>query len=71
MIITATTALMGIVPTKSPDTTTSRNWKMLAQNVEMRVRVRAPEASTPIIVWPTTAHPPMPPKIPESMFATP
>lgn len=42
---------------------------MPAQNVEMRVR--APEALTPIVVWPMTAHPRMPPKIPERMFATP
>jgi len=69
MIITATRAAMGIVLTKSPKTTTSRNRKMPAQNVEMRVR--APEALTPIMVWPMTAHPPMPPKVPERMFATP
>lgn len=44
MIITATSAAMGIVPTKSPNTTTSRKRKSPAQNVEMRVR--APDAFT-------------------------
>lgn len=38
MIITATSAAMGIVPTKSPNTATSRNRNRPAQNVEMRVR---------------------------------
>ena len=35
------------------------------------MRVRAPEAFTLIIVWPIIAHPPIPPKAPESTFATP
>ena len=42
---------------------------MPARKVEMRVR--APEAFTLIIVWPIIAQPPMPPKKPVTMLATP
>lgn len=34
-------------------------------------RVRAPETRTLIIVWPIMAQPPMPPKKPVTMLATP
>ena len=43
--------------------------KTPARNVE--IRVRAPEALTLIMVWPIIAQPPMPPKTPVTMFATP
>ncbi len=67
--ITPTSAAMGICPTRSPRATTSTSRNTPARNVEMRVR--APLAFTFIMVWPTTAQPPMPPNRPETMFATP
>jgi hypothetical protein len=69
MIITATSAAMGMTATRSPRTSTRMSRKTPARNVEMRVR--APEAFTLIMVWPIIAHPPMPPKSPEMMFDTP
>ena len=69
MIITATSAAIGMIATTSPRVTTSTSRNTPAQNVEMRVR--APETLTLIMVWPIIAQPPMPPRKPESMFATP
>ena len=69
MIMTATNAAMGINATTSPRPTTSISKNTPARNVE--IRVRAPETLTLIMVWPIIAHPPMPPKRPVTMFATP
>ena len=68
-IMTATRAAIGMTATMSPSTSTRISRKTPARNVEMRVR--APEALTLIIVWPIIAHPPMPPKRPDRMFAPP
>ncbi len=69
MIITATSAAIGIRATTSPKPTTRTSRKLPARNVESRVR--APEAFTLIIVWPIIAQPPMPPKKPVMTFAAP
>ena len=69
MIMTATKAAIGIIPTRSPNPTTRMRRKRPARKVE--IRVRAPEALTLIMVCPTMAQPPIPPKKPESMLATP
>ncbi len=69
MIITATSAAIGISPTTSPSTTTRISRKTPARNVE--IRVRAPDTLTLIIVWPIIAQPPMPPKKPVTTLATP
>jgi len=69
MIITATSAAIGMIATTSPSTTIRISRNTPARKVEMRVR--APDAFTLIMVWPIIAHPPMPPNRPEAMFATP
>ena len=69
MIMTATSAAIGIRATTSPNPTTRTSRKTPARNVESRVR--APEAFTLIMVWPIMAQPPMPPKKPVMMFAAP
>ena len=69
MIMTATSAAIGMMATTSPNPTTRTSRKTPARNVEMRVR--APEAFTLIIVWPIMAQPPMPPKKPVMMLAAP
>ena len=68
-IITATRAAIGMSETMSPRATTRMSRKTPARKVE--IRVRAPEALTLIMVWPIIAQPPMPPKKPVTMFATP
>ena len=68
-IITATSAAIGMSDTMSPRATTRMSRKTPARKVE--IRVRAPEALTLIMVWPIIAQPPMPPKKPVTMFATP
>ena len=60
---------MGIRPTTSPSATTRTSRKTPARKVE--IRLRAPEPLTLIMVWPITAQPPMPPRKPVTMFATP
>ena len=69
MIITATRAAIGISATTSPSATTRISRNTPARNVDRRVR--APDAFTLIIVWPIMAQPPMPPKKPVTMLATP
>ena len=69
MIMTATSAAIGMIETRSPRPTTKIKRKRPARNVE--IRVRAPEAFTLIMVCPIMAQPPMPPKNPESTLATP
>ncbi len=69
MIITATSAAIGISATMSPKPTTRISRKTPARKVE--IRVRAPEAFTLIIVWPIIAQPPMPPKKPVITLAAP
>ena len=69
MIMTATSAAIGMTATTSPRPTTRISRKTPARKVE--IRVRAPEALTLIIVWPIMAQPPMPPKKPVTMLATP
>ena len=69
MIMTATSAAMGMTATMSPSATTSVMRNTPARNVDSRVR--APLALTLIIVCPIIAQPPMPPKKPVTMFATP
>ena len=69
MIITATSAAIGMRATMSPSPTTRISRNTPARNVEMRVR--APDTFTLIIVWPIMAQPPMPPKNPVTMLATP
>ena len=69
MTITATSAAIGMIATMSPSPTTRMSRNTPARKVE--IRVRAPDAFTLIIVWPIIAQPPMPPKRPESTFATP
>ena len=69
MIITATSAAIGMRATTSPNPTTRISRNTPARNVEMRVR--APEAFTLIIVWPIMAQPPMPPKKPVMTFEAP
>ena len=69
MTITATSAAIGMSPTRSPRPTTRISRNTPARKVE--IRVRAPEAFTLIIVWPIIAQPPMPPKKPVMTFETP
>ena len=69
MIITATSAAIGMTATTSPRPTTRTSRNTPARNVE--IRVRAPEAFTLIIVCPIMAQPPMPPKKPVMTFAAP
>ena len=69
MIITATSAAIGILATAPPNPTTRTSRNTPARNVE--IRVRAPETLTLIIVWPIMAQPPIPPNKPVTMFATP
>ena len=69
MIITATRAAIGIMPTMSPRATTRISRNAPARKVE--IRVRAPECLTLIMVCPIIAQPPIPPKKPEIMFAAP
>ena len=69
MIMTATSAAIGMSATTSPRPTTRMSRKTPARKVEMRVR--APDALTLIIVWPIIAQPPMPPKKPVMMLAAP
>jgi hypothetical protein len=68
-IMTATSAAIGMMLTTSPRATTRISRKTPARNVESRVR--APDAFTLIIVWPIIAQPPIPPKKPVTMLATP
>src|SRR5690606_37350000 len=67
--MTATSAAIGIVPTRSPAPTTSASRKTPARNVDSRVR--APDTFTLIMVWPIIAQPPIPPKNPVTTLATP
>ena len=70
MIMTATSAAIGI----SGDDVAERRPRGPAGTTPARKvdsRVRAPETFTLIIVWPIIAQPPMPPKKPVTMFATP
>src|SRR5699024_3746441 len=67
--ITATRAAMGIMATISPNVTD--RIKMSTPAVKVEIRVRSWEAFTLIMVWPTIAQPPMPPKNPVMMFAAP
>ncbi len=67
--MTATRAAIGMIATRSPSATTRTSRKTPARKVE--IRVRAPETFVLIIVWPIMAQPPMPPKAPVTMFATP
>ena len=69
MIITATSAAMGMRPTMSPSTTTRTSRNTPASSVDSRVR--APDSLTLIIVWPIIAQPPIPPKKPVTRLATP
>ena len=68
MIMTATSAAIGMRATTSPSTTTRTSRNVPARNVDSRVRAPAP---TLIIVWPIMAQPPMPPRKPVTTFATP
>src|SRR5699024_5103353 len=68
-IITATRAAMGIIATISPSATD--RIRISTPAVKVEIRVRAWEAFTLIMVWPTIAQPPMPPKKPVMMFAAP
>ncbi len=67
-IITATRAAMGMRATRPPRATTSTSKNTPDRKVDRRVR--APDF-TLIMVWPIMAQPPMPPKKPVTMFATP
>ncbi len=67
--ITATSAAMGMPETTGPKTMHSTIRNAPARNVDSRVR--APDTRTLIIVWPIMAQPPMPPKKPVTMLATP
>ena len=69
MIITATSAAIGMSATTSPKPTTRTSRKTPARKVE--IRVRAPETFTLIIVWPIIAQPPIPPKNPVMTLAAP
>lgn len=69
IVITATSAAMGINPTMSPSTTTRISRNTPAQRVERRVR--APEIRTLIIDCPIIAQPAMPPRNPVTTFAAP
>ncbi|CAM5727738.1 hypothetical protein SBADM41S_10286 [Streptomyces badius] len=60
---------MGMSETTGPKTMHSTIRNAPARKVE--TRVRAPETFTLIIVWPIMAQPPMPPKKPVTMLATP
>ena len=66
-IITASSAAIGIIATMSPRLTD--NTRMSTPAVKVEMRVRACEALTLIIVWPTMAQPPMPPKKPVTILA--
>ncbi len=68
MIITATSAAMGIWPTQSLRNTTISNSTTPATSVDSRVR---PPDFTLITDWPIIAQPAMPPNRPETMLATP
>ena len=68
MIITATSAGMGICFTHGPKTTSNTSRKTPAVNVESRPR---PPDFTLMTDCPIIAQPAMPPKRPETMFATP
>ncbi len=67
--MTATSAAIGMSDTTGPNTTHSTMRNAPARNVDSRVR--APDTRTLIIVWPIIAQPPMPPKKPVTMLATP
>ncbi len=67
--ITATSAAIGMVPTTSPSPTTRISRNAPDRNVDNRVR--APPVLTLMMVCPISAHPPMPPNSPVTMFATP
>ncbi len=69
MIMTATSAAMGMSETTGPKTMHSTIRNAPARKVDRRVR--APDTFTLIIVWPIMAQPPMPPKKPVTMLATP
>ncbi len=69
MIITATRAAIGMSETTGPKTMHSTIRNAPARKVDSRVR--APDTRTLIIVWPIIAQPPMPPKKPVTMLATP
>src|SRR5690554_769606 len=68
MIITATTAALGICATQSPKKTTSISKNTPAIKVDKRVR---PPDLTLITDCPIMAQPAMPPKNPEAMLAVP
>jgi hypothetical protein len=68
MIMTATSAAMGIIFTHPPNTTIKISRKTPATKVESRPR---PPDFTLMTVCPIIAQPAMPPKNPETIFATP
>lgn len=67
--MTATSAAIGMRETTGPHTMHRTIRKTPARKVDNRVR--APDTFTLIIVWPIIAQPPIPPKKPVTMFATP
>jgi hypothetical protein len=68
MIITATSAGIGICFTHGPSTTSSTRRNTPAVSAESRPR---PPDFTLMTDWPIIAQPAMPPKRPETMLATP
>src|SRR5690606_19051255 len=68
MIMTATSAAMGICFTQAPRNTTITSSTMPAVKVERRPR---PPDLTLMTDCPIMAHPAMPPMKPEAMLATP
>ncbi len=69
MTITATNAAMGMSETAGPKTMHSTISDAPVRNVDGRVQ--PPETRTSIIVWSIVVRPPMPPKKPVAMSATP
>ena len=70
MIITATSAAIGMTRDDVAEHDAQHQQERRRRGTS-RCRVRAPEAFTLIIVWPIIAQPPMPPKKPVTMLATP
>ena len=68
MIMTATSAAMGMAATRSPKARMPTMRKMPAARVESRVR---PPDFTLIMDWPIMAQPAMPPRKPVATFAMP
>src|SRR5690554_2913898 len=68
MIMTATSAGIGICATRGPSTTIRKRRKVPATKVDRRVD---PPDFTLITDWPIIAQPPMPPKNPVTKLAIP